>query len=134
MSAGDIGEGARGGPAALAAGTMSADEEELKVPEEMFKDVKFFVVGDIDPKVPGHPPPRPFPQLLLAPPPPGGGALWHRPAPPPPSSPPDTSPRGLEVHAHRRRPGKGTAGGVGGGRTGARSRLRGCVCEGGNGG
>ncbi|KAM7123535.1 LOW QUALITY PROTEIN: PAX-interacting protein 1 [Ciconia maguari] len=30
---------------------MSADEEELKVPEEMFKDVKFFVVGDIDPKV-----------------------------------------------------------------------------------
>ncbi|XP_063159441.1 PAX-interacting protein 1 [Candoia aspera] len=27
------------------------DEGELKVPEEMFKDVKFFVVGDIDPKV-----------------------------------------------------------------------------------
>uniref|UniRef100_A0A8C5UIL7 PAX interacting protein 1 n=1 Tax=Malurus cyaneus samueli TaxID=2593467 RepID=A0A8C5UIL7_9PASS len=25
--------------------------EPLKVPEEMFKDVKFFVVGDIDPKV-----------------------------------------------------------------------------------
>ncbi|XP_073190677.1 PAX-interacting protein 1 isoform X2 [Lepidochelys kempii] len=30
---------------------MSAGGEELKVPEEMFKDVKFFAVGDIDPKV-----------------------------------------------------------------------------------
>uniref|UniRef100_A0A8C8VIV0 PAX-interacting protein 1 n=1 Tax=Pelusios castaneus TaxID=367368 RepID=A0A8C8VIV0_9SAUR len=29
----------------------AADGEELKVPEEMFKDVKFFAVGDIDPKV-----------------------------------------------------------------------------------
>lgn len=46
--------GGRGGPAAPpAAGAMSADEEELQVPEEMFKDVKFFVVGDIDPKVAG---------------------------------------------------------------------------------
>lgn len=27
------------------------DKGEMKVPEEMFKDVKFFVVGDIDPKV-----------------------------------------------------------------------------------
>lgn len=26
-------------------------EEELKVPEELFKDVKFYVVGDIDQKV-----------------------------------------------------------------------------------
>uniref|UniRef100_A0A8C9F5N1 PAX transactivation activation domain-interacting protein n=1 Tax=Pavo cristatus TaxID=9049 RepID=A0A8C9F5N1_PAVCR len=42
---------AAGRRAVRAAGTMSADEEELKVPEEMFKDVKFFTVGDIDPKV-----------------------------------------------------------------------------------
>ncbi len=26
-------------------------EDELKVPEELFKDVKFYVVGDIDQKV-----------------------------------------------------------------------------------
>lgn len=26
-------------------------EEELKVPDELFKDVKFYVVGDIDQKV-----------------------------------------------------------------------------------
>uniref|UniRef100_A0A3Q2PQR5 PAX transactivation activation domain-interacting protein n=1 Tax=Fundulus heteroclitus TaxID=8078 RepID=A0A3Q2PQR5_FUNHE len=26
-------------------------EEEIKVPEELFKDVKFYVVGDIEPKV-----------------------------------------------------------------------------------
>lgn len=26
-------------------------EEELKVPDELFKDVKFYVVGDIDRKV-----------------------------------------------------------------------------------
>lgn len=34
------------------------DQEVLKVPEEMFKDVKFFVVGDIDPKVPAGTFPR----------------------------------------------------------------------------
>lgn len=28
------------------------DKGEMKVPEEMFKDVKFFAVGDIDSKVP----------------------------------------------------------------------------------
>lgn len=77
---------------------MSADEEELKVPEEMFKDVKFFVVGDIDPKVPGHPPPRLLPQLLPAFPPPGGGTVGPFSSSTPPA-PPDTSPRGFGAHA-----------------------------------
>lgn len=51
---------------------LADDEEELKVPEEMFKDVKFFVVGDIDPKVPCHPF-RSFPPSPWSPPTPGGG-------------------------------------------------------------
>lgn len=56
-----------------AAGTMSADEEELKVPEEMFKDVKFFTVGDIDPKVPPRPPLGLLPAARVPTPPAGVG-------------------------------------------------------------
>lgn len=78
---------------------LADDEEELKVPEEMFKDVKFFVVGDIDPKVPGHPF-RSFPPYPSSSPTPfGGGALWNRPA----------TTRGLEARAASR--GKGGSGG-----------------------
>lgn len=104
--------GGAGGGVVLAAGTMSADEEELKVPEDMFKDVKFFVVGDIDPKVPGHPPLCPFPQLLPASPPASGGEhcgifqlLFSPPVPPHPQR---HFPRRFEAHAPIRstRPGK----------------------------
>lgn len=52
---------------------MSADEEELKVPEEMFKDVKFFTVGDIDPKVPPRPPLGLLPAARVPTPPAGVG-------------------------------------------------------------
>lgn len=48
----------------------TAGEEELRVPEDMFKDVKFFAVGDIDPQVP---PPHPVQ---------GPRGLFH-PSPPP---------------------------------------------------
>lgn len=46
---------------------MASEEEgELKVPEEMFKDVKFYAVGDIDPQVTSRgradPPPSPGPR------------------------------------------------------------------------
>lgn len=60
-------------PCGWPAGTMSAEEEELKVPEEMFKDVKFFTVGDIDPKVPPRPPLGLLPAARVPTPPAGGG-------------------------------------------------------------
>lgn len=68
-------------PCGWPAGTMSAEEEELKVPEEMFKDVKFFTVGDIDPKVPPRPPLGLLPAARVPTPPAGGGAGWDRPPP-----------------------------------------------------
>lgn len=67
----------------LVAVTMSADEEELKVPEEMFKDVKFFTVGDIDPKVPPRPPLGLLPAARVPTPLAGDGGRAGRDRPPP---------------------------------------------------
>lgn len=50
------------------------DEGEPKVPEEMFKDVKFYAVGDIDPKVPRRARERERARALCA----GGGGLLAR--------------------------------------------------------